>query len=60
MAKEFDPTITSLGYCDPKTYPRDGKRLPAVRVVSGCHQRGTMAITHARAPRLPLIRPLPT
>lgn len=34
MAKEFDPTITSLSYCEPKTYPRDGKRLPAVRV--GC------------------------
>lgn len=33
MAREFDPTITSLGYCDPKTYPRDGKRLPAVRLL---------------------------
>lgn len=31
IAKEFDPTISSLDYCESKTYPQDGKRLPAVR-----------------------------
>ncbi len=41
IAKEFDPTISSLDYCEAKTYPIDGKRLPAVRwLVDVCINRG--------------------